>query len=651
MANMFNEDGTYNKTNWKAGDKITAGKLNKIEESLEAINNNDISGHVEADTRLDALEAKDVAHDKELTKIKNTIADNKAAAELGDYDINSRMTFLENELNEGIEEVHNVASTVDGKIATAEANMTAQVNQGKADMEAMVAEVEADLEGLHAKDEELSAQLERIVTPEKFGAKGDGVTDDTIAIQNAIDSIMGGGIVRLTKKYMITDTLFLGHGVILEGITNGIFSDPNVSTILGAIIGKPCISFKDSATGCNIKNIKLINFDSSFYQLLDGIELNKCEMVTIENCFIKGFKNGINCSGVDGPIYCVCFINNIINENDIGIYIKDNDSWSNAINIKVKEICDNRIGIYAEQGIGNTIRGDGSEIGRNTECGIKITGGSWTIIGQLWLENSPTGILIEGGNNQLIGDVYCISPIIVNNGVLVMDKQKFSNITNKQLSYKDIKHWFSFDTLDAKDIDYVTGDIASNDNIQTYEGIYGTTKKIPTFFYNMDIDTTKDFTILALFKSYTSDSETNEKYILTFRKDSKHINFCPSYINKRMVGIFTDNGYLCNIRTEDDFKTNYTWFILKYDSDNKTFTSLTTYGTEQVANASFEYDMSDYNGGELWLSGHGNLYSYDEVIVYNRKLDIHEIRNITSLQTIPNDLKINLLINKNNLSL
>ena len=28
MANMFNEDGTYNKTEWKAGDKITAVKLN-----------------------------------------------------------------------------------------------------------------------------------------------------------------------------------------------------------------------------------------------------------------------------------------------------------------------------------------------------------------------------------------------------------------------------------------------------------------------------------------------------------------------------------------------------------------------------------------------------------------------------------------------
>ena len=56
MANMFNEDGTYNKTEWKAGDKITAVKLNKIESSLEAINNNDIDRHVEADSRLDILE-------------------------------------------------------------------------------------------------------------------------------------------------------------------------------------------------------------------------------------------------------------------------------------------------------------------------------------------------------------------------------------------------------------------------------------------------------------------------------------------------------------------------------------------------------------------------------------------------------------------
>lgn len=134
----FDENGKYIKTDWKAGDKITSTKLNKIEESIEAVNDNDISRHVEADARLDALEAKDVAHDKELTKIKNDIADNKAAAELGDYDINSRMTFLEEELNEGIEEVHNVADTVDGKIAKAESDMTNAVNTAKEDMRIQV---------------------------------------------------------------------------------------------------------------------------------------------------------------------------------------------------------------------------------------------------------------------------------------------------------------------------------------------------------------------------------------------------------------------------------------------------------------------------------------------------------------------------------
>jgi hypothetical protein len=38
MANIFNEDSTYNRTEWKTGDTITADKLNKIELSLETIN-------------------------------------------------------------------------------------------------------------------------------------------------------------------------------------------------------------------------------------------------------------------------------------------------------------------------------------------------------------------------------------------------------------------------------------------------------------------------------------------------------------------------------------------------------------------------------------------------------------------------------------
>ena len=93
---MFNEDGTYNKTEWKPGDKISAGKLNKIESSLEAINNNDISRHVEADTRLDALEEsiENSATKNELKTLETLVKDNKDATDLEFYKFEGRITQL-----------------------------------------------------------------------------------------------------------------------------------------------------------------------------------------------------------------------------------------------------------------------------------------------------------------------------------------------------------------------------------------------------------------------------------------------------------------------------------------------------------------------------------------------------------------------------
>lgn len=43
-------------------------------------------------------------------------------------------------------------------------------------------------------------------TPEMFGAKGDGIADDTASLQNALSS---GSLVYLTKQYLVTDTLLL----------------------------------------------------------------------------------------------------------------------------------------------------------------------------------------------------------------------------------------------------------------------------------------------------------------------------------------------------------------------------------------------------------------------------------------------------------
>ena len=205
----FDENGKYIKTDWKAGDKITATKLNKIEESIEAVNDNDISRHVEADARLDALEAKDVTHDKELTNVKNIIADNKAAAELGDYEINSRMTFLEDDVEQAVNDMNNAVTTirnemnahtntvntnVDNKISAFETEFDAEVAGLKAVDETIqndvseiqndVSEIQNDVSEIQNDIENAQTQTFTVMDAYKFAVDHDGMMSSLVTLNN-----------------------------------------------------------------------------------------------------------------------------------------------------------------------------------------------------------------------------------------------------------------------------------------------------------------------------------------------------------------------------------------------------------------------------------------------------------------------------------
>jgi hypothetical protein len=89
------------------------------------------------------------------------------------------------------------------------------------------------------------------VSVKDFGAVGDGVANDTAAIQAAIDSISfttwqgsnaamwakGGGTVYFPPgKYRITSTLLVGHHCRLLGCSTHGFFRPNTSSYNGASI-------------------------------------------------------------------------------------------------------------------------------------------------------------------------------------------------------------------------------------------------------------------------------------------------------------------------------------------------------------------------------------------------------------------------------
>ena len=190
MANMFNEDGTYNKTEWKAGDKITAVKLNKIELSLEAINNNDITRHVEADNRLDILEERmaNTPDNEQMDALEDMVKYNKDAADLAVYSINQKIESLE------------------GVNADSRLDALESVNAGG--RLGALEGVNADSRLYALEDYTDNMSKLNIRTPQYYGASGDGYTDDSTALSDAIkDCASNGYVLFLNGKYRIQKSI------------------------------------------------------------------------------------------------------------------------------------------------------------------------------------------------------------------------------------------------------------------------------------------------------------------------------------------------------------------------------------------------------------------------------------------------------------
>lgn len=235
-------------------------------------------------------------------------------------------------------------------------------------------------------------------TPEIFGAKGDGTTDDTEAFKKCIDYCSVNNVILLipSKTYMVTD-LLLKHGLHIIG-------EKPLSSIIHIIGGEAHGDIEDNYlfNGC-IDGITLIGDNSTPKQ--NGFHLSQINGY-VHNCYAKLFKGSgfkiipytTNYQDIvnTGENHSLCNCN--ANNCGTGFELTAYDSFYNNL---VAGRCDrgasissckiDGLHVWGYSGIGLDLYG--SVFGNNIEVEASLTA-------------TPTGGIIFHNNNNTLNNLY-----------------------------------------------------------------------------------------------------------------------------------------------------------------------------------------------------------------------------------------------------
>lgn len=223
----------------------------------------------------------------------------------------------------------------------------------------------------------------RLITVKDFGAKGDGITDDTLAFNLALDSSLGVFIPEGT--YLVDQVQIKRNNQELWGTRN--------SVVMGTVGSKPAILLHHSTnstgaiTRCVLRGFTLDGGDVGSA----GILGENVSHLVVEGMRIRRTRE--NALAI-GESWCTNVINNEI-ANNLGNGIATVGYNNNALNI-----LGNRV--FLNSGIGLAIHGSqplniiGNTIESNKVAGAVIaTSQPVTIQGNYFEKNSETGIILD----------------------------------------------------------------------------------------------------------------------------------------------------------------------------------------------------------------------------------------------------------------
>lgn len=307
---------------------------------------------------------------------------------------------------------------------------------------------------IHDLSNGLKAELinKRFMTPEQFGAKGDGITDDsnvfTYIASYIENNLNGKGVLNLIgeKSYKIKITIpyinINGNNAILtndfENSSNYVIKFTSSNT-RGQVIRDLRINCKGNSTtkgfnGLYCENLREQKFENIYIENINeyGINADSGFGGAFNNCYIQGVINSTNESYTPyGTGFYLktsdCIINNLtvvnthIGLEDRGLNIVDGlHIWIAASEYAIKE---NSIGVYKKNsGLYNNIYIDSLQYGFYIEdnLNLKVNNIHWLI------KNTDfTSYLIYNNSNVSLRGVN-ISNINLNNTVATTNFKTFN---------------------------------------------------------------------------------------------------------------------------------------------------------------------------------------------------------------------------------
>ena len=168
------------------------------------------------------------------------------------------------------------------------------------------------------------------VTPEMFGAKGDGISDDSDAIQRAFDS--GNTVVFKSRTYVINKGLLIKK-------SNFHLIGNNAVLILKGTREYACINVGNSSETLNNITIEKLTINSN--GLLDGVNILNSDASTYRNCIALSDTNNViirDCVFYSYGVWCVFCGHSVNSEVNNGFTFTNNKIYSYLGNSELENL-------------------------------------------------------------------------------------------------------------------------------------------------------------------------------------------------------------------------------------------------------------------------------------------------------------------------